>query len=335
MAKIDLEKLRSKIRQMSSEEARNKGNPHKSNDLDRELARVGIKTTPDDIPQQDTEKRGVKIHGNVPSGTFIPSTTDTGGVYKIGPPIRPLISHDPGFSIHPKYEPGISDYIELFKWYSMLETAEALRPDLTDANAAYRHFHEGEGKARTFSYERYVNNDSSGRLTLRNAILEAQDAAIKLWRGNGQPNMFSFSGPVIPCGALSSITHPNCSKLFPYPATENWQKTIGAHKIWLSGDVRVKTKSRQPMPEFNLHLTLHVEDQYNFNPGAQDIGSGLPDNANGRFVVVGFAHGYLHTSKLTRVFTWNGFDLGVASMGIQITMRQNQPQNNRRAGNRI
>ena len=45
----------------------------------------------------------------------------------------------------------------------MLETSEAMRPDLTDANAAYRHFHEGEGKPRGFSYDRYVNTDSSGR----------------------------------------------------------------------------------------------------------------------------------------------------------------------------
>jgi hypothetical protein len=334
VAKIDLKKLKTKIRKMSSEEKRNNGNPHESNDLERELARGGIETTPDDIPLQDNQKRGVKIYGNVPSTKFIPSTSDTGGIYKLGPPIRPLIIHDSGFSTRPKRNPGISDYIELFKWYSMLETAEALRPDLTDANAAYRHFHEGEGRPRTFSYERYTNNDSSGRLTLRNAILEAQDAAINIWRSNHQPNEFSFSGPAIPCGTFDP-RYPNCRKMFPYPATENWQKTIGAHNIWLSGHVSVKTSMKYPDPEFNLHLTLHAEDQYNFNPGALDIGSGLADSANGRFVVVGFAHGYRHTAKLTRNFYWRGFDLGVAGMGITITRRQHQPQNNRRIGNRL
>lgn len=116
MAKIDLEQLKTKIRQMSSEENRNDGNPHNSKiDLDRELARGGIKTTPDDIPLQDTKKRGVKINGNVPSATFIPSTTDTGGVYMLGTPTRPTIRYDPGFSNRPKSKPGLSDYIELFK----------------------------------------------------------------------------------------------------------------------------------------------------------------------------------------------------------------------------
>ena len=188
---------------------------------------------------------------------------------------------------------------------------------------------------RKFSYEHYVNTDASGRLTLRNVILEAQDAAINLWRSNGQPNKFSFSGPAIPCGIFSATQYPNCRKMFPYPATENWQKTIGAHKIWLSGNVRVKTSMKSSIPEFNLTLALRAEDQYNFNPGALDIGSGLPDNANGRFVVVGFAHGYRHTATLRRSFSWKGFDLGVAGMGIHLAGRQNQPLNNRRIGNRI
>jgi hypothetical protein len=36
----------------------------------------------------------------------------------------------------------------------------------------------------------------------------------------------------------------------------------------------------------------------------------------GIFVVVGFAHGYLNASILRRSFSWKGFDLGVAKMGI-------------------
>lgn len=323
---------------MSSEETRNNGNPHDSN-IDRELARAGKKRKPDDIPKQDVEERGAIIPGNVSSGTFMPSTTETGGVYKLGSAVRPPITHDQGHSILPKRKPTLSDYWDLLKWCSMMEGAEALRPDLTDGIAAYRHFHEGEGREREFSYERYVANDQSGRITLRNSILDAQDAAIKLWRKHGQPSQLKFTGPAIPCGS-SSPKHPNLRRMFPYPATENWQKAIGGHIIWLSGDVSAKTTpisktNPVPLPEFRMHLVLHAEDQYNFNPGQKDITSGIPDSVNGKFVVVGFAHGYRHTAKLERHFSWKGFDLGVASMGIQIIRRQGQPQNNRRARNRI
>ncbi len=304
---MNLKEIKNIIRKKSSEKARNNGNPNDSN-IDREMARVGKKRKPDDIPKQDTEKRGSIVPGNVQTGTFISSTNITKGVYKIGSATRPSIIHDKGFSAFPKQKPELSDYWELLKWYSMIEGGEALRPDLTDSLAAYRHFHEGEGTQRKFSYERYVNNDQSGRITLRNAILDAQDASIKLWLKHGKPNQFNFTGPAIPCGTAK---HPRLSRLFPYPATENWQKTIGAHSIWLSGSVTVKTNSnsktkssKKNLPEFKMNFTLNAEDQYNFNPKQKDIATGLPDDANGRFVIVEFAHGYLHKAKLSRKFSW-------------------------------
>ncbi len=233
----------------------------------------------------------------------------------------------------------LSDYLELAQWYSMLEFAEAFRPDLSDATAAYRHFLEGEGKPRRFSYERYVNNDESGRTTLRNAILEAQDAAINLWQNHGQPGKFEFTGPEIPCGLQYTVKntslYPYCLASFPYPATENWQKTIGAHKIWLSGTVRVEIEPKTSEPLFTMNFLLHAEDQYNFNPQDADIATGISDSANGNLVVVGFAHGYRHTAQLMRTFSWKGFDLGVAGMGTRMIMRQRQPRNNRRTWNRI
>lgn len=331
---MNLKKIKEKIRMMSSEETRNSGNPHDSG-IDRELARAGKKRKPEDIHKQDTKNRGVITPGNVSSGTFISSTTDTKGAYKLGTAVRPPINHDKGFSAFPKRKPTLSDYWELFKWYSMTEVAEGLRSDLTDALAAYRHFHEGEGKKREFSYERYVCNDQSGRITIRNAILDAQDAAINLWGNHEQSNQFKFTGPAIPCGSTLS-KHTNLKRIFPYPATENWQKTIGAHTIWLSGDVTVNTNPIPgSLPEFKMCLVLHAEDQYNFNPDQNDIATGVPDSANGKFVVVGFAHGYHHTAKLVRNFSWKGFDLGVSRMGINMIRRQHQPQDNRRVRNRI
>jgi hypothetical protein len=167
-----------------------------------------------------------------------------------------------------------------------------------------------------------------------NAILEAQDAAINLWRNHGQPGRFSFTGPEIPCNA-DSFKFQNCSAIFPYPATENWQKTIGAHKIWLSGNVHVKTGPKIPEPLFMMTFVLHAEDQYNFNPANKDIATGIEDEANGMFVIVGFAHGFRHTAQLMRSFSWKGFYLGVASMGTRMIRSQHQPRNNRIIWNKI
>lgn len=258
--------------------------------------------------------------------SFQSSTVETRKAYKLGSATRPLINHDSGFSKFAKKSPGFSDYINLFKWTAMMEAAAALRPDLVDGVAAYNHFLNGKGMPRTFSYDRYVNNDSSGRITFRNAILDAQDAAIKLRKKNGKPNRFNITGPAIFCGGGSPASHYN-NKAFPYPATENWQKAIGAHVIWVSASVSVSGNTGPTSePNFEMDFRLHAEDQYNFNPGAKDIASGLPDDENGRFVVLGLAHGYLHKSMIKRNFSWKGFELGVASMGIQFQRRQAQPE---------
>jgi hypothetical protein len=332
---MKLAELRETIKQKSSREVRTSGNPN-SSDIDRELSRAGKKRKPDDIPKQDTQGRfGQTISGNVSKGMFVSSTVETKGVYKIGPAVRPHIVHDSGFSKFPKKSPTLADYWALFKWRSMLEGAETMRPDLTDGVAAYRHYLDGEGKARQFSYERYINNDNSGRITLRNAILEAQDAAMKLWSSNKNPSKFTFTGPTIPCGA-NDPKLMNVRKHFPYPATENWQKAIGAHVIWLSGTVTVKPPLDVKLPpEFSMDLVIHAEDQYNFNPGAVDIATGIPDNENGLFVVVGFATGYYQSSTLRRSFNWKGSSLGVASMNSGANPRHRQPQNNRASTNRI
>lgn len=317
--------IKEQIVKKGSREARSAGNPHAS-DIDRELSNEGFKRKPEDIPKQDVKNiRGQVVPGNV-NGGFQSSTVETNGVYTMGPAKRPPITHDAGFSILPKKDPELSDYWELLKWMAMLEGANSLRPDLCDGAAAYSHFLNGNGTPRTFSYERYVNNDNNGRVTLRNATLDAQDAAIKLWRNGGQPQQFSFTGPAIPCGSFETY-HSHLRTAFPYPATENWQKTIGAHTIWLSGQIHVRKRSVVgSKPAFFMKLELHAEDQYNFNPGMKDMVTGIPDDANGKFVVVGFAKGYRHTATLTRTFSWEGFDLGIARMGPSLQMRQGRPQ---------
>ena len=297
------------------------------NDLEREAARLGRASNPRDIPAQDGSRRQGTVNVNPGSDEFQPSTVYTRGEYRIGNPQRPDIRHDDGFASFARQQATWSDRLALIQWYAKLEVAEAVRPDLTDALAAYRHYHEGNGRDREFSYDRYVNNDHNGRITFRNAVLEAQLTAIELFLGENR-NAFCFTGPAIPCG--SSIE--GLAYLHPYPSTENWQKAIGAHVIWLSGRVTVTPGQS---PRFSLDLTIHAEDQYNFNPGQEDIATGLPDDANGRFEVIGWAHGYRNNATLRRSFSWTGYELGVPSLAINPPRRARQPNDNRRARNRM
>lgn len=105
--------------------------------------------------------------------------------YTIGPPIRPAIHHDNGFlDRFSARAPTFADRAKFAEWTTLLEAAEAgqgvpLLPhnDLPDALAAYRHFLFGEGADRTFSYERYVSTDASGKTTLDNALLDFRRGA--------------------------------------------------------------------------------------------------------------------------------------------------------------
>jgi hypothetical protein len=317
-----------------SRKSRESGNPNQRN-IDREASRIGRERSPDDIPKQDAVTRRGIVPGNVDPFAFKSSTVETGGKYTLGGPRRPKIVFDNGFLVLGKRSPDASDYVALAKWRAMLVGGEALRPDLTDALAAYRHFLDGNGQRRLFSYDRYVMNDTSGRTTLREAILEFEDAVIELWTKNGQPRILQITGPAIPCGA-DPKHFPYIARHFPYPASENWQKAIGSHFIWLSGNVEVRSSpSASSMPVFKATMTLHAEDRYNFNPGAQDIATGIADSDNGLFEQTGLAHQYDHFATLVRLLEWKGLDLGVSFAVRPNTISLRQPRDNHRLRNRI
>ncbi|HMC67466.1 MAG TPA: hypothetical protein VKI65_21200, partial [Gemmataceae bacterium] len=91
---------------------------------------------------------------------------------------------------------------------------------------------------------------------------------------------------------------------FPYPETENWQKALGAHFIWISALVNATTT--RPLPLFHMVWTIHAEDRYNFNPGAKDIATGTPDSENGIFEITGLAKQYMNYATLIRDEWWSG-----------------------------
>jgi hypothetical protein len=317
-----------------SRSVRSDGNPNQG-DENREASRLGKQRTPDDIPKQDVKKGGGIVPGNVDPTDFQPSTTWTRGVYRLGLRGRPTIVHDNGHLVLGRRPPGAGDYVALAKWRAMLAAGEALRSDLSDALAAYRHFLEGRGQPRTFSYERYVMTDRSGQITLRNAIIEFQEAALGLWDLAKRPSALQISGPAIPCGA-SPVKHSYLASHFPYPATENWQKAIGSHYIWLSGETTVtENQHLSPPLGFRATMTLHAEDRYNFNVGDEDIATGIPDSDNGRFEVTGLGQQYDNFSTLTRILEWRGHDVGVALAAKPNTVRLRQPADNRRLRNRL
>ncbi|MDX2019444.1 MAG: hypothetical protein SF187_04335 [Deltaproteobacteria bacterium] len=253
----------------------------------------------------------------------------------MAPATRPKITHDNGHLVLGRREPVAGDYAALAKWRAMLNVGETLRPDLTDALAAYRHFLDGGGKPRVFSYERYVMSDVSGQTTLWNAILDFQDATQRIYLKDPSQYQFPVTGNAIPCGAPAG-KYPYLSAMFPYPSTENWQKAIGAHQIWISGEVKAhKAPNSNGEVLFEAIMILHAEDRYNFNVSDADIATGLPDSDNGRFERVGWGHQYDHFSTLQRYLKWKGFTLGVAVAVSPNTTRMRQPKDNRRLRNRL
>jgi hypothetical protein len=228
----------------------------------------------------------------------------------------------------------MSDRLQFAKWLSMLEGSEALcsggtasiappchGEDLSDANAAYRHFLFGNGADRTINYERYLKDDASGRQVIPNILDDFQRHVEVIGHDRVKFSVTSGSYSV----GMGGIA--------PYPATVNWQKAIGAHFVWVSADVTVSTDQHADIV-YTADITIHMEDRYNFNPGQQDIATGIPDSANGIFEITGLAHQYTNYATVHRNVSWHEGERSNTTAGAP-TSRQRKPQDNRRVRNRI
>ncbi|WP_155288342.1 hypothetical protein [Ralstonia solanacearum] len=252
---------------------------------------------------------------------------DRSGRYHIGPETPPHIKHDNGFlDQFPMREPTMADRLALAKWIALLEGSEALRPDLADANAAYRHFLFGNGKDRTISYQRYIDNDPSGKKTLTSIEADFKHHAEKIGENR---EYFEITGDTYPAGSEPTF--------LPYPQTENWQKAIGAHFAWVSGKVRISIDPKNGKDRYTADIIIHMEDRYNFNPGAHDIATGAPDADNGIFEITGLAHQYTNRGHISRTLTWiegEGRNLD-AKTNKSDEISDRRPQDNRRIRNRL
>lgn len=230
-----------------------------------------------------------------------------------GPAKRPDIHHDHGFlddghgniDNSKRRPPTWEDYKLLAWWMVKLDGAQTLRPDLDDATLAYAHFLDNTGTDLKVDYEGFLADDDSGKTVLKSAVEDTVAAAIAVDdRKLGSPppstareDNFSLTSDAVGVGGRDSR--------YPYPKTENWQKAIGAHFIWMDAAVKVKIDPAAKKRTFEVRMNLHMEDMYNFNPGAKDIATGTPDSENGRFEVTGLAHEFLSKADISRSITFS------------------------------
>lgn len=283
-------------------------------------------TTPFDILLEDAQK-------SEPHVAHI-TLVERSGKFRLGEASRPLIGHDGGhLATFGKREPTAKDRAAFAAGLALLEGSEALNNaqtgaittfgDLADANAAYRHFLFGKGAKRKIDYERYIQGDAAGKQLLLN-VLETFKVHAEII---GQDRE-KFSITSEPFNVGNSTT-----AIAGYPATQNWRKTLGAHFVWVSADVRVSVVDRAI--KYSATVTIHMEDMYNFNPGDKDMDTSIPDSINGRLETSGLAYQYLNYGTVTREVEWIKGSKDNTRLHNPQSDRSRKPSDNRRLRNNI
>lgn len=235
-----------------------------------------------------------------PMGPFAPGAApgEPGGPgYVIGPPTRPDITWDDDYE-YGSADPEFGDYVDWNTW-GLKEKGAHLHPGLQDAADFYSHYRDNTGLPKEFDYEEAYSDDEAVRQLVDNEIARTQQGVDQLI-ASGAGGEFSVTGD-------AHATKDD--KL--YPATENWQKTIGGYQQWSSADVKVEGN------QATMTVTVHAEDYYNFNSGDKDIASGTPDQVNGRFTELGWAKPFESHGEITRVVTWTVGDPGSVQVAEQ------------------
>lgn len=265
-----------------------------------------------DMARKSNDKRDQDTTVTRPGGHFVP----VGVVTAASRPSNIALDHgflDDGhgnLDNSKRRAPTVSDYAELAKWEAILAGAQVARPDLDDATTFYAHFLIADGTPMEFSYDKYADDDRAGALSVASAIEDIRAGAIELHENRGMTGgSFVIQTQVISVGAFvkdpKTKTWRAENNRYPYPGTEDWQKTIGAHVIWLVGLVDVDVHTTPNRRAFSIDFTLHAEDRYNFNPGNADIASGALDAENGVFEVTGLGKEFDTFSTLTRKLTFS------------------------------
>jgi hypothetical protein len=216
-----------------------------------------------------------------------PGLADANHPYHIGPPTAPKLAFDDDFPYDPDASPTMGDYASWEKWNAKLRGAQAVRPDLDDATAAYAHYLDATGTDMQVDYEEAYKEDESIRRAVDNEIRTAQRQAERIIRETGQTGFEMTGDPALETDLAGR-----------YPSTENWQKTLGDHTIY--GTAQVVVTGNQ----VTMKIKVHAEDMYNFNLDSEDVATGASDNDNGRFSTLGWAKGFRTHGELERTVTW-------------------------------
>ena len=229
--------------------------------------------------------------GNEPLGP--PSCS---GRYCYGPAVNPthFSTADDGFKYDPNASANAGDYASWAKWQTLGAGCSVISwftdngPDGCGSQSSkfYNYYMSGPGATDDQNYDlgAAYKQDPMVAQDINDEVNAAQNAAEALYMSSGSSNF-----------SITSSARQN----HYYPSTGNWQKAIGAYSIWGSANVTVTNGIA------TMTVTVHAEDRYNFNPGAQDIASGTPDNVNGRFAVLGWSsEGFNTHGTMTRTLSW-------------------------------
>ena len=87
----------------------------------------------------------------------------------------------------------------------------------------------------------------------------------------------------------------------PNGTNENWQKSIGGHRVWAKCSVQKGNANK-----YLMSITISFRDRNNFDRNKADLGSGTPDSVNGRFEELGWARSFETYGSIHRVIMWTG-----------------------------
>ena len=231
-----------------------------------------------------------------------------------GPARRPAIKHDHGFLDDGKgnldgskrQSPNDTDRAHKEVWVAILGFAMQRKPELKDATAAYKHFLvDNNGAPLTIRYEGFLTEDANGQTVLKSAVDDTRAGILDLFDAKfPKPPATTKTDKLQATSEAVSVGRALPDFRYPYPASENWQKAIGGHALWISAAATIASDQVARLRKVEIIMTLHAEDMYNFNPNGVDIATATSDLENGRFEIVGLGTEFLQTATVNRTITF-------------------------------
>jgi hypothetical protein len=241
--------------------------------LDPKKLKIGssINVSPASVSVSDNP-----VPGGQASVSILPGTST---------PAQPI--NDDSYLYDPSEKPTAGDRLQWAKWGVAGRFGNLASIGIgEEALASYRHYRSNTGTDYKIDLSRYFMTDYSGTTMSFNIYQLLTNNATSLLP---YPGVRDFHTTVTTAGIES--------KLFPYPASENYQKAIGGFRFNIIGTITATQINNNLV--YKISYTIHLADRYNFDRGKSDIASGTPDAVNGRFAVLGWAKAFNTYSTYT------------------------------------